>query len=259
MLATAYIDFLQYRQNSRQHFSNPALWLGMANRTARPSSWKDKSFRRKHIYALDLLEWDRRVSFQIFDWNRKRGVRRFWLIALEISGHGLVWLGWPVLYLLLNPNISTDQFSLILHLYVLLLIDIAAITFLKPFVRRPRPSYDKGLQAGTVAAIDQFSFPSGHATRALSIALFTLYIAFEEPQYFSEFAGFPVFAGLVALWGVAVAVSRVALGRHYVLDVMSGAGLGVFYVFLITKLWFFERIVAFLRDNLIANILHSSK
>ena len=67
---------------------------------------------------------------------------------------------------------------------------------------------------------DKFSFPSGHATRAVALALF---FGIDHPP--------PVVGSVVALplltgWALAVCLSRVLLGRHHALDVGGGIAIG---------------------------------
>ena len=65
---------------------------------------------------------------------------------------------------------------------------------------------------------DKFSFPSGHATRAVALALF---FGIQHPPVHSVVA-LPAFAA----WAVAVCLSRVLLGRHHILDVGGGIAIG---------------------------------
>jgi membrane-associated phospholipid phosphatase len=64
--------------------------------------------------------------------------------------------------------------------------------------------------------VDNYSFPSGHTTRATLMALMFVATAVTST------------AAVVALlgWAVATGVSRVTLGRHHVLDVVCGWGFG---------------------------------
>lgn len=83
---------------------------------------------------------------------------------------------------------------------------------LKRLIRRPRPD---GPPDGLYPAHDRYGFPSGHAVRVAAIA------AALGPLV-------PVWAAaLLALWAVAVALCRVALGIHYLLDILAGILLGI--------------------------------
>lgn len=92
-----------------------------------------------------------------------------------------------------------------------LVITELVVVGIKFLVRRPRPEGRSGL---IYRKMDPFSFPSGHAARAaLLIVIFA--------------ASYP--AGSVAavsIWGPAMVLARVAIGIHFVLDVIAGALLG---------------------------------
>lgn len=85
-------------------------------------------------------------------------------------------------------------------------------TILKWLVRRPRPGQSTLL---LYLPFDRHSFPSGHATRIGGLIVVLGALA-------------PAWAGLaLVLWGLAVGVSRVALGVHFAADIAAGWLLGV--------------------------------
>lgn len=74
----------------------------------------------------------------------------------------------------------------------------------------------------------QHSFPSGHATRAIYVALFT-------NLYFRNV----ILTTLFTVWSLSVVISRVLLGRHHVFDVLCGCLIGyIEYLFQFTVLKF---------------------
>lgn len=91
------------------------------------------------------------------------------------------------------------------------------LTFDSPqaITRRRRPALNRPDMFATVS-VDKFSFPSGHSTRAVALALFF---------WRSRPLPFPLPAA-VAAWAAAVCASRVLLGRHHVLDVAGGLAVG---------------------------------
>jgi len=79
-------------------------------------------------------------------------------------------------------------------------------------VRRKRPEGEWG---GIYRNTDPHSFPSGHAARSFLIAVVASGLA---PAWL---------AILIWIWAPLVALARVAMGVHYVSDVVAGALVGV--------------------------------
>jgi undecaprenyl-diphosphatase len=88
----------------------------------------------------------------------------------------------------------------------------AMVLVIKFSVRRRRPEGEWGL---IYRSTDPHSFPSGHAARSFLIA--TLVIAL----------GPPWLALILVVWAPLVALARVAMGVHYLSDILAGALLGV--------------------------------
>jgi membrane-associated phospholipid phosphatase len=92
----------------------------------------------------------------------------------------------------------------------LTLVEIVVIG-IKMIVRRRRPTGTDGL---IYRRADPFSFPSGHAARAVLLSLLAL-----------RLGPVPAFIVIVA-WSPLMVLSRIAIGIHYALDVVAGALLG---------------------------------
>ena len=90
------------------------------------------------------------------------------------------------------------------------------VILLKFAIRRPRPEGEWGQ---IYRITDPHSFPSGHAARSAALVVMA---ACAGPEWF---------AWAVLLWAPWVGISRVALGVHYVSDVIAGwlvgAGMGL--------------------------------
>jgi len=82
---------------------------------------------------------------------------------------------------------------------------------IKMVVRRQRPPGNEGL---IYRKADPFSFPSGHAARAVLLSLLALRMG--------PAAAFVA----IAIWSPLMVLSRIAIGIHYVLDVVAGGILG---------------------------------
>jgi undecaprenyl-diphosphatase len=89
-----------------------------------------------------------------------------------------------------------------------LVISHAGVQVLKRSAVRSRPA-GRGDVAASIREPDRYSFPSGHATASMAVAL----------AYGSVF---PSVAGPLLLVALAVGFSRVRLGVHYPSDVVAG-------------------------------------
>jgi undecaprenyl-diphosphatase len=125
-----------------------------------------------------------------------RAVTHLGSAAVTIPAAGLPWFACCALHDASRSAISALAIS---HL-------VAQV--LKRTAVRGRPS-GRCAVAATVREPDRFSFPSGHATASMSIAL--VYGAF-----------FPELAIPLLLLALAVGFSRVRLGVHYPSDVLAG-------------------------------------
>jgi undecaprenyl-diphosphatase len=87
------------------------------------------------------------------------------------------------------------------------------VMVIKFIVRRERPMGDWG---SIYRNSDPHSFPSGHAARAFLIAMIA-----------SALAPAGWLAVVLWVWAPLVALARVAMGVHYVSDILAGAVLGI--------------------------------
>jgi undecaprenyl-diphosphatase len=129
--------------------------------------------------------------------------RRFWTILTHAGGARITILAATLPLLLGGALAATAQQALIA-----LVVSHLLVQLVKRTVGRPRPSHGLDCTA-LVVEPDRFSFPSGHAAAAMSVAFVyaSVYPALALP--------------LVVLAG-AVGMSRVFLGVHYPGDVLIG-------------------------------------
>jgi undecaprenyl-diphosphatase len=136
-----------------------------------------------------------------------------WLLAH--SGDSQWWLAAGLLLWWLGE----DRWRMVgVRIASLTLVAGLGSTALKRILRRPRPNGDAGL---LYLPFDRYSFPSGHATRVGGLVIVLGAVA---PPW-----GAPA----LLAWGVAVGVSRVALGVHYAADVAAGWFLGLLLGFVL--------------------------
>ena len=124
-------------------------------------------------------------------------------------------------------GLYTSGSAFFLNLLLALVLDIVVVAIIKAFTRRRRPAYNVDDQFATVKMVDKFSFPSGHATRAVMVGTVLCVV---QPVHV-------VLRLAVLVWSVSVSVSRVVLGRHHVLDVLAGAVIGVVQALVMGALW----------------------
>ncbi|EFJ06246.1 hypothetical protein SELMODRAFT_135728 [Selaginella moellendorffii] len=152
-------------------------------------------------------------------WIHQAGARipRFVLRLLEFSGDGVFWI--VAIAALACAAPSSPQLQLLVpDLMLGFVLDVLLVASIKTIVRRPRPIYNKGMYV--ISSVDHWSFPSGHSSRALFMALLEFVVTVEF---------------LALSWAVATAISRVLLGRHYVMDVFVGSILGVLEAAVVDK------------------------
>lgn len=106
------------------------------------------------------------------------------------------------------PNYARRA-ALMLAAVLLTAVLVLAIKFT---VRRRRPEGEWGQ---IYRKTDPHSFPSGHAARALLLAVLAIGLG-------------PLWLAIaLVIWAPLVVLARVAMGVHYLLDVVAGAVLGV--------------------------------
>ncbi|MCX8023679.1 MAG: phosphatase PAP2 family protein [Thermanaerothrix sp.] len=153
-----------------------------------------------------ILDLDVSVSFALTRWAGQHGLQKIARL-ISHSADSWVWLGVFLLVGVLVPSLRCWAGIGFVATFLL-----ASLVFvLKALIRRERP---QPANDWIYALTDEHSFPSGHAARCVLITVLALH--FERPE---------VILGLV-IWAILVSLSRLALGVHYVTDVLVGMLLG---------------------------------
>ena len=132
------------------------------------------------------------------------------------------------------------------YLLVLLLFGVAgpAGDILKEIVNRPRPFVEYGLETFALHVSGSPSFPSGHATKSVALALpFLLFVTAEDRWHKAAKV-------LLVILALGVCYSRVMLGAHYLSDVLAGAGMALICAPLATLLA--NKLLARMDDRIVA-------
>ncbi len=155
-----------------------------------------------------LLELDARHT-QRLNIAENPGPRRSIAAVLAHSGDSWFWLaGLGALWWL-----GTDFWkarAIVLGAGVLL--TAVLVIGIKFTVRRRRPEGEWG---NIYRSTDPHSFPSGHAARSMMLAVLAIGLG---PSWFGV---------MIALWAPLVPLARVAMGVHYLSDVIAGAVIGI--------------------------------
>jgi undecaprenyl-diphosphatase len=138
----------------------------------------------------------------------QRGLRA---VAAILAHSGDSWF-WGAGLVLLIWRGTPDQRVWALHLLLAIAGLAAVVLAIKFIIRRRRPEGEWG---ALYRMTDPHSFPSGHAARSFLIA--ALVVAW-GPAWLVP---------IVVLWAPLVALARVAMGLHYLSDIVGGAVLGL--------------------------------
>jgi undecaprenyl-diphosphatase len=119
-----------------------------------------------------------------------------------------------LLYLIYKKIGAKQTGYLLLFVGVLVLATDQITNLFKYTFQRPRPCNNPQINTiiRVVQARSSFSFFSGHAANTMAVSTF-LYLIFKKQfKYF----------GLLFLWPLIFAYSRIYLGLHYPLDILAG-------------------------------------
>lgn len=154
-----------------------------------------------------LLHMDRKLTAALRIAERP-GFLRSLAAVLAHSGDSWFWgIGLALTWLLGSPAWKWRSEMLLIGI----LITAVLVFAIKFTVRRRRPEGEWG---SIYRSTDPHSFPSGHAARAAMLAVMAIGL------------GPAPFAVLLAVWAPLVSLARVAMGVHYISDVLAGTVLG---------------------------------
>jgi len=155
-----------------------------------------------------LIELDARLSDRLRI-AEQPGLLRIIAAVLAHSGDSWFWLaGLGLLWWLGTAYWKNIALILIIAIFLTAMV----VLMVKFTIRRRRPEGEWGK---FYRSTDPHSFPSGHAVRVVMLAVVILGIG-------------PLWLGLVLLtWAPFVGLARVAMGVHYLSDVLAGMLLGL--------------------------------
>ncbi|XP_076003662.1 inactive phospholipid phosphatase 7-like isoform X2 [Genypterus blacodes] len=149
---------------------------------------------------------------------------RSMVTLLALSGHALLWIC-GTLFCLWRSNTLAGQ-EVLLNLLLALILDVMTVAGMQKLVKRRGPwDFPPGFL--DYMAMDLYSFPAAHASRAVMLSKFLLnHLVLAVPLRI-----------LLYLWAFLMGVSRVLLGRHHLSDVGCGFALGFLHFTLVESVW----------------------
>lgn len=177
-----------------------------------------------------MLEKILSLDTQLFIYLNSLGSETFdglWLLITK----QINWIPLFVLLLyLIYKKLGTKQTLYLMLFVAILLVFTDQITNLfKNGIQRLRPCNNPEINSfiRIVQSRKSFSFFSGHAANTMAVATFLYQIFKRDFKYF----------WLLFLWPLIFAYSRIYLGLHYPLDIISGYLCGAILGFLMFKLY----------------------
>jgi membrane-associated phospholipid phosphatase len=155
-----------------------------------------------------ILELDARLSAGMRVAERPGLLRNMAAFLAHSGDSWFWWAGLALLWWLGNAFWRPWALTVLLSIIALAVI-VLAIKFI---IRRQRPEGEWG---AIYRSTDPHSFPSGHAARVILILVLTIGLG---PGWL---------VAILCIWAPMVALARVAMGLHYLSDIVAGAVLGV--------------------------------
>lgn len=165
-----------------------------------------------------LLEKDQRLSQKLL-LPEKHSTLRQAAAFFAHSGDSWFWLaGLFVIWLVAKGE--TRSFAALFAGAIL--IQAALVLAVKFLIRRRRP---EGNWGELYRKADPHSFPSGHAVRAVMLAVMAWRLGVTPLNF------------ILAVWAPLVSFARVALGLHFLVDVLAGWLMGIALALAIVQAW----------------------
>jgi len=142
--------------------------------------------------------------------NHRKLLSQFFSLISRL-GDGIFWYS---IMLLLPLIYGIEGVYAALHMAAVGGIGVFIYKWMKISTQRIRPYSFHNDIIKSVAALDKFSFPSGHTLHAVGFSVVLL-------------AYYPEWSILVIPFAFLVAISRLVLGLHYPSDVLIGALIGI--------------------------------
>ncbi|XP_034458436.1 inactive phospholipid phosphatase 7 [Hippoglossus hippoglossus] len=149
---------------------------------------------------------------------------RSMVTLLALTGHGITWIIGTIVCLTRSNTLAGQE--VLVNLLLALILDVMTVAGVQRLVKRRGPwEMTPGLM--DCIAMDLYSFPAAHASRAAMVSKFLLsHLVLAVPLRI-----------LLVLWAFLVGISRVLLGKHHLTDMVCGFALGLLHFSLMESVW----------------------
>ncbi|KAM6944547.1 inactive phospholipid phosphatase 7-like [Lycodopsis pacificus] len=149
---------------------------------------------------------------------------RSMVTLLALSGHALTWFCGVLVCLWRSSTLAGQE--VLVNLLLALTLDLMTVAGVQKLFQRRGPwDFPPGFL--DYVAMDTYSFPAAHASRAVMVSKFLLtHLVLAVPLRI-----------LLYLWAILAGVSRVLLGKHHLSDVGCGFALGFLHFSLVESVW----------------------
>ncbi|XP_052413681.1 inactive phospholipid phosphatase 7 [Carassius gibelio] len=181
-----------------------------------------KGIAMNSLLAIDICMSKRLgvCAYSTSSWGSVRSMVKL----LALTGHGIPWIFGTIVCLTRSNTLAGQE--VLVNLLLALLLDVMTVAGMQKLVKRKGP-WEMAPGFLDYLAMDIYSFPAAHASRAIMVSKFLLaHLVLAVPLRI-----------LLVLWAVLVGMSRVLLGRHHLTDVGCGFALGFLHYSLVEMVW----------------------
>ncbi|XP_056146879.1 inactive phospholipid phosphatase 7 [Lampris incognitus] len=181
-----------------------------------------KGIAMNSLLAIDI-SLSKRMGVCAYTSSSWGGCRSM-VVLLALTGHGVTWITGTIVCLTRSNTLAGQE--VLVNLLLALILDVMTVAGVQRLVKRRGP-WEMTPGFLDYVAMDVYSFPAAHASRAAMVSKFLLsHLVLAVPLRI-----------LLILWAFLVGMSRVLLGKHHLTDTVCGFALGLLHFSLMETVW----------------------
>ncbi|KAM6975433.1 inactive phospholipid phosphatase 7-like [Tautogolabrus adspersus] len=181
-----------------------------------------KGIAKNSLLAIDIC-LSKRMGVCAYTSSSWGGCRSM-VALLALTGHGITWIIGTIVCLTRSNTLAGQE--VLVNLLLALIFDVITVAGVQRLVKRRGP-WEMMPGFMDCVAMDTYSFPAAHASRAAMVSKFLLsHLVLAVPLRI-----------LLVLWAFLVGISRVLLGKHHLTDMVCGFALGLLHFSLMETVW----------------------